>query len=401
MKLIFSFVLICFQCLPSYAQWKKLGSPTAQDLYDIQMRGPVGYIAGQNSTVLKSSDSGRTWKSLALTIPTHLRSLYFIDSSIGFVSGENARIQKTNDGGKTWSQKYVRTAGYLYAIRFSNNFGIAVGKDMLAVRSDDFGETWQVDTTFKSNKRLNSVCILPNGICWAVGDSGYMIKKHLSEKKWEVIKYPGKIDLNHISNFGDSVLIVAGGMPDSTVVGVHHNIFLRSLDSGKTWASTTMPEMKTILAAWFSSKDTGFLAGSNGIISKSYDPFNKRGQQFPVPPTASNLSKIFSYNNGVGLIVGDGGIILRTTNNGGFGLSILSPQTNPHIQLYPNPCGGNFSIISDETIVSVSVYDVFGRLISQETSGDMNQIHIGSKGIYMVCVELANGSKSIQKLMVN
>jgi len=398
MKFCFAFILLCFQFSGLQAQWKKISSGTSQDLYDIQMIGQNGYIAGQNSTVLKSTDSGKNWKSVQLTIPCNLRALHFLDSSVGFVTGENARIQKTYNGGKTWVQKYVRTAAYAYAIKFSGNNGIAVGRDMLAVRSYDSGETWQVDTTFRSDKKLNSVCILPGGMCWAVGDSGYMIKKHLTQKKWTIVKYPGKIDLNYVSNFGDSVLIVAGGMPDSVQVGVHYNIFLKSTDSGKSWNSTNISEMKTINTGWFFTADTGFMGGSNGIISKCYQPFNIRSQQ--LSGTASSLHKMFFYSH-IGYIVADGGTILRTTNYGGFGLGISSPEKNTVIQIYPNPSQGNMMITSEVKILSIQIDDAFGRRIMQLHGDHTETINIANKGIFFVTVHLVNGQVLRQKVLIN
>ena len=167
------------------AQWKKISNPSSnKDLYDVQIIGKTAYTVGQNSALLKSVDTGKSWSNISLSIPQNMRAVFFINKDTGFIVGENARIQKTMNGGSTWSQKYVRTAAYGYDIHFRGQYGIAVGKDMLAVSSNNMGETWAVDTTFISNKRLNSACILPNGQCWAVGDSGYILNKHISRRLW-------------------------------------------------------------------------------------------------------------------------------------------------------------------------------------------------------------------------
>ncbi len=237
----------------SSAQWTKTTLSGNKDLYDVHILGSRAYIAGHNSALYRSDDSGKSWQSLVLTIPNNLRAVYFTSADTGFVIGENARIQKTVNGGNSWTQKYVRTAAYAYDIQFSGVNGIAVGKDMLAVSSNDKGENWTVDTTITIGKKLNSVCITPGGFCWAVGDSGFILNKHISRHKWDNLKYPTKVDLNNIRNIGDSVIIICGGMPDTTQVGKYLNIFLISTDSGKTWTQTTIPEMKIINTSWFFS----------------------------------------------------------------------------------------------------------------------------------------------------
>jgi photosystem II stability/assembly factor-like uncharacterized protein len=399
MKVFLTIIIILLPFLPVQAQWKKAATPTIEDLYDIQVRGAVGYSAGQNSTVLRTDDSGKSWKKLALGIACNLRALYFTDSLTGIVTGENARILKTINGGKTWVQKYVRVAAYTNAIVFSGNQGIAVGRDMLAIRSADAGETWHTDTTLNSRKMLNGICISPDGTCWAVGDSGYILNKHLSRGKWDIIKYPTTINLNSISCIGDSVLLIAGGMPDSTRVGVHYNIFLRSTDKGKTWASTAISEMKTVNAAFFRTKDTGFFAGSNGIISRSYEPFTKRNQQ--KSGSASMLNQIM-FDGSTGFIAGDGGTILRTTNEGGYGLSLHTITNTGHLNIYPNPSkNGRFLMTYDVHVVELKIFNSQGQLIlTKKTPAPSEEIQIAQQGIFTIMVTGDNGSTSSCQVIV-
>lgn len=398
MKQFLTIIIILLTVTPVRAQWKKASTPTVEDLYDIQVRGAVGYSAGQNSTILRTNDSGKSWKKLALGTSCNLRALYFTDSLTGMVTGENARILKTMDGGKTWVQKYVRVAAYNNAIVFSGNHGIAVGRDMLAIRSADMGETWHVDTTMNSRKMLNSVCISPDGTCWAVGDSGYILNKHVSRGKWEIIKYPTTINLNSISCMGDSVLLIAGGMPDSIRVGVHYNIFLRSMDKGKTWASTGISEMKTVNAAFFRTKDTGFFAGSNGIISKSYEPFTKRSQQ--KSGSASMLNQIM-FDGSAGFISGDGGTILRTTNEGGYGLSLQTATTDRNFSLYPNPSNnGRFLMSSTVQAINLKIFSTLGQLILEKTPALSEEIEIAQPGIFTIMITWEDGRRSSCQLLV-
>jgi photosystem II stability/assembly factor-like uncharacterized protein len=366
------------------AQWKKISNPSSnKDLYDVQIIGKTAYTVGQNSALLKSVDTGKSWSNINLSIPQNMRAVFFINKDTGFIVGENARIQKTMNGGSTWSQKYVRTAAYGYDIHFRGQYGIAVGKDMLAVSSNNMGETWAVDTTFVSNKRLNSACILPNGQCWAVGDSGYILNKHISRRLWVNKKYNSKINFNSIVALGDSILIICGGMPDSATAGKFQNILLLSSNGGNSFSQSSLPEMKIPNCVYFFNSDTGFICGSNGLISKSYQALSNRGLQ--ITGSASSLNSIFFEHN-IGLSVGDGGSIYRTSNRGGYGLSVSSNREIPFL-VYPNPSTGVCAIGSFEGIKNIKVYNALGEEIPFEMNADLSQIRIDDKGLFMLQIQ--------------
>jgi hypothetical protein len=133
-------------------------------------------------------------------------------------------------------------------------------------------------------------------------------------------------------------------------------------------------------------------------FSKCYQPFSKRGQQ--LTGTASALNKIL-FHNGIGLIAGDGGTILRTSNNGGFGMDVPLVPAVSSVRVYPNPGNGDFSISANEKILAVKVYDIFGRLVYENKLPDSSLLHIDSKGVFTVCMELADGSVSMHQLIVD
>ena len=389
--------LFIFSCLflqhSLYSQWKSIGNPANfKDLFDVQLIGSTAYAVGQNSALLKSIDSGKSWTNIILSIPQNMRSVYFLNKDTGFIIGENARIQKTNNGGSTWTQKYVRTAAYGYDIQFRGTNGVAVGQNMLAVSSRNMGETWLIDTTFISNKRLNAVCILPNGQCWAVGDSGYILNKPITRRLWTNKKYASKINFTSISAIGDSILIICGGMPDSASAGKFKNIVLYSQDGGITFSESALTEMKLPNGAYFINKDTGFICGSSGLISKSYQVLNKRGLQ--ITGTASSLNAIF-FDHNIGLCVGDGGSIYRTINRGGFGLDI--PLTLKQLfSIFPNPSTGRFTIDTDETIEKIAVFNALGKEV--ETNFSQDSIYIEASGIYLILIQI--NQKQYQQTLV-
>ncbi|MEZ4804045.1 MAG: T9SS type A sorting domain-containing protein [Bacteroidia bacterium] len=218
----------------------------------------------------------------------------------------------------------------------------------------------------------------------------------MSSRKWEVIKYNSKINFNSITHFGDSTLMVSGGMLD-IVSGNYKNIFLRSVNGGQTWQETEISEMKTIFDAWFFSSDTGILVGKNGIVSKVYQPFTKRGQQ--ITGSASNLQSVY-FQNEVGLIVGDGGTVLRTINRGGFGLSTLNVSTKNY-SIFPNPSNGIFTIACDFKIIEIHIFDRLGKEIDFTFNSDLNSLEIEQNGLYLIKVVGENSKRITETIWKN
>lgn len=397
LKLLFFICFIVF-VMPSQAQWKKVFTTNSQDLYGVQLIDVYAFAVGQNNTILKSVDTGKTWKNQFLSIPTNLRALCFLDTNIGFIIGENARIFKTVNGGKNWISKYVRTAAYGYGITFNGQNGLAVGADLLIVSTKDLGENWIVDTTFKANITLKSTCITSAGDCFAVGDSGYILKKNINRNKWQKLPFQTNINLTKVLSFNDSVILIFGGMRDSTQVGKHLNIILKSTDAGKTWQKTVAPEMKTILNAWFKNQDTGFLVGTNGIISRVYEPFSSRNQM--LSGISSDINEV-SFNGSVGLGVSFGGVIIRTSNFGGYALNI---KENHHdVEFFPNPSNGIINLKTKQELVKIEVFNALGLVKSIDVSTKNHQLDLSelNNGCYFMKIFTTNGILQIKPFIIS
>jgi photosystem II stability/assembly factor-like uncharacterized protein len=60
-------------------------------------------VAGNNGTILMSSDNGVSWYKVYSGTLNNLYSLNFTDPNTGFTGGGNETLLKTTDGGNTWS----------------------------------------------------------------------------------------------------------------------------------------------------------------------------------------------------------------------------------------------------------------------------------------------------------
>ena len=110
----------------------------------------TGWVAGEDRTVLKTSDGGENW--VAQTVPPQagyfLKDISFIDSNEGWVAGFGGTLLHTVNGGTDWEIVYrVKCCDHLTWIEFVDSQNAwAVGWGSVIDHTVDGGITWQSQT---------------------------------------------------------------------------------------------------------------------------------------------------------------------------------------------------------------------------------------------------------------
>lgn len=86
--------------------WSNVNSGTTNDLYEIEVKGGISYVAG-DGVILKSSDLGNSFSSVYTNPIYKFRDISFVDATTGWVIGYNSSLNridvlKTTDGGINW-----------------------------------------------------------------------------------------------------------------------------------------------------------------------------------------------------------------------------------------------------------------------------------------------------------
>lgn len=151
-----------------------------------------------------TSDGGKTWKRVPLTLETKyvsgrftpgtINSVRFTDENTGSVTGEMKDGENrfffalhTRDGGKTWEQHRTSVRsnlstqfldpvnGWMAAFAPREGSAEAVVYDSTLMRTDNGGQSWQTDFTAKGS-RIRSLFFLSPQKGWAVGDRGMILR---------------------------------------------------------------------------------------------------------------------------------------------------------------------------------------------------------------------------------
>ena len=112
------------------SSWSPIYSSTNAYLNRIQaVDSAYLYADGMNGLILKSTNAGVSWSSLASDMSSNLYGLFFRSRTLGWVAGDNGIISKTVDG-NTWTTQIVDSSANFRALTFlsdTTGFAAALG----------------------------------------------------------------------------------------------------------------------------------------------------------------------------------------------------------------------------------------------------------------------------------
>jgi photosystem II stability/assembly factor-like uncharacterized protein len=339
--------------------WTVRTSGVATDLRHIFFKGAggaandTGYAVGDGGVVLRTHDSGFTWKRLTSGTTENLRALTLSTTNRDtvYAVGTNGKIIKTLTGG-TWSGGGPRNLNDVFF--YSAAGGFAVGDTGTILRTNNTAASW-VPLNSRVTTKLNAV--YSDGTrAWAVGNSSTV--RHIAaitDTGWTsaagdlpaninlygvhfttatrgyVVGAGGKIYMttNNGTNWtlqgsgvtvaDDSLYSVSfrgTGSNDTGFISGKNGTLLRTIDGGSNWirmvsgTTETLRGIQTTVGG--ASVDTTYAVGTNGKVLKTIS----RGYQWSGKVSPQTLRGTHLYSTTAGFAVGDSGSIIRSTNSG-------------------------------------------------------------------------------------
>lgn len=287
--------------------WIPLSSGTTELLLSVAFIDPyLGYAAGGNGTILKTTNGGTNWSQLNSTTNKRLRSVCFADTNTVFACGEFGTLLKSADAGNTWDTMMVSSPWQILGTMcFTDvNTGYVVGGWGTLLKTTDAGLTWQVlpgGVTAGFTQPLSIFFTDPS--TGYVADFGRVLKTTDAGVSWTSVTI--------VSNWMTSSVFFTD--PNTGYVASLTEIF-KTVDAGATWTTLGVGADHEINSIFFTDTLTGYAAGNGGLLLKTCDA----GLTWipMVSGTTNNLYSLSFPNSCTGYVVGDNGTILKTTNDG-------------------------------------------------------------------------------------
>jgi photosystem II stability/assembly factor-like uncharacterized protein len=244
------------------------------------------------------------WNSVAQAPKANLRSVFFIDDKIGWLAGDDGLIAKTSDGGTTWETMTIPTTVNLHSICFSDlNHGWAVGDEGTILHTRNGGRSWTPQESGK-NYSLYAVDFIRPNEGWVCGNLGLVLHTTDGGETWEnqSVSRPGILD--DVDFLNEKMGWVAGS----------GGTMFHTRDGGKNWKTQKAGTDERLYGVYFFDEKRGWAVGSNGEIRATTDGGTTwEAQESSISET---LYDVHFATPAEGWVVGDNGLILHTTTEG-------------------------------------------------------------------------------------
>jgi gliding motility-associated-like protein len=242
------------------SNWVTVASYNSTTFYSIYfLNSQIGWATGFSGLLMKTVDGGTSWttqSSSAFVFRSHIFKAQFLDSQTGWVAG-NGGIAKTTDGGNIWRDKYNIVAFSDFQF-LDNQLGWGVGNNGAIMKTVDGGDTWLRQTSTTTNY-LYSVFFIDSQTGWVVGENGTILKTSNGGNTW-LSQNSTTTTLLHGIHFTDSQTGWAVG---------NSGIILKTVNGGISWIAQNSNTTNYLATIYFSNGQNGWIVGENGTILKT------------------------------------------------------------------------------------------------------------------------------------
>ena len=221
--------------------------------------------------VLKTTDSGRTWKRKANASLPELRGVraFGSDHLVAFGVGTPAfpaGVWTSTDGGTTWKTATPPGQGSWLAGDFFDplNGALAGRNGRLATFSRR--SLHQAKSADLGSKAIHAMRLRSNGSGWMAGDGGLLMQTRDAGRSWQIppegqLAAMRSFDFYAVAIFGENIW--CAGTPGTRI--------FYSRDNGKSWASSATGVFAPLRSIHFISPSLGWAVGELGTILATRD----------------------------------------------------------------------------------------------------------------------------------
>jgi len=298
-----------------------------------------GWAVGDRGLAASTRDGGGYWQSMGVDESTDWKMLRFASERDAVLAGysysDGIQVAHSSDGGMTWAAAPAGSSRTdpleVSSMDFVDQwFGWAVGKGppwdeptelLITV---DGGQFWQTHDVLGGGARRVTFVDRLRG--WAIGEGGLVARSDDGGRNWEIQSIPFPQEVEAISFVDrDYGWVASAETPSDMCQGPYDTDSLtlfRTSSGGDEWEGPICIEIPEQPFPWpegplgmqFVDEDTGWIVGDNGLILKTTDGgLNWLLQESKV---AVDLTDVYFVDVQTGWVTADQGALLQTTDGG-------------------------------------------------------------------------------------
>lgn len=265
--------------------------------------------SADGGAIYRTTDGGNTWTRKA-TDPSVLNSVFFADAMDGYAVGNANRVLKTTDGGSTWEPQEVADdvpADGLTSVRCASAteclMTTASGDRLL--RTTDGGTT--IESFNPSARKVFAASLASPSVAVGVGEGGATVRSVNADAADPSFAPVGSEPLDAIfSRMRAASQSIALAPGQDGKLGV-------STDGARTWSLKHVPTSDSLIDAWFTDADHGFVLDNAGRAQRTEDG----GDSWALLDTGTSQvpKSVYAPDAGTVLLFGPRGV--RRSQDGG------------------------------------------------------------------------------------
>lgn len=396
--------------------WTQITSGTQKKINTICFSSSsIGYLAGNDSLLMKTTDGGATWAQLNYTgvnfLPNgaNILNIQFLNDTLGFITvGPYSGSYGTTDGGLTWNS--ISLPGNLcfnqgiYFFDENNGFIAGSGCFQGELISSFSGGSWQTGTWNLSNlnapttlpdNRITDIDFYDNSYGLAVSISGYVFRTTDGGANWDSVSTPAPLNALTSVLIVNDTLAYAGYETQNSGFGLYI-----TTDAGLTWsfdmnsATFFYPNFYSLHQSNDGSIYTGGASPGQqvGLIFKNPGQF----MMWDYDQVDQEIYDIASHSDSIVFAVGDSGYIVVNYPQLLTGNIQKESLKKSHVLIYPNPASTfitvNYEGQNKAELFYYKIYSALGTLLKSGKSGSIIDISDLNKGFYTMEIIGKSGS---------